>query len=59
MRQQSLGAKDPQAAQLLALKFWLALAEGQFMVEPRDPNDRYEVDLPGGKAKADGPEDCA
>ena len=59
VRQQSLGTKDPQAARLLALKFCLALAEGQFMAEPRDPNDRYELDLPGGKAKADGHEDHA
>ena len=59
VRQQSLGTKDPQAARLLALKFCLALAEGQFMAKPRGSTDRYELDLPGGKAKADGPEDHA
>jgi integrase len=59
VRQRSLATKDPQVARLLALKFCLALIEEQAVTDPRDLIGRYELDLPGGKAKSNGPADHA
>ncbi len=55
--QHILHTKSPQAAKILALKFCLLLAEESAMSDSDHLFSRYELDIPGGKAKATGAED--
>jgi integrase len=55
--QHSLSTKNPRTAKLLALKFCLLLAEEKAVSDFDHSFTRYEVDVPAGKAKANGPED--
>ena len=59
--QHSLKTKDAAAAKLAALRFSMALIEGEAMTSRHTPNShatqRYEIDIERGTIKSEGPED--